>query len=134
MEAAILLEKLAIFPEELIKRNQVADYYLKNIPENMKTIVIPEGYLSSWAQFSILAENSSVRTLIMEQLKENGIPSMIYYRTPLHLQKVFSELKYKRGDFPASERTADSIFSIPIHPYMEKVQQDQILEVLHAIT
>ena len=51
----------------------------------------------------------------------------------LHLQQVFADLEYKRGDFPESERIADSIFSIPMHPYLEQAQQDQILEVLHAV-
>jgi len=131
-QAAILLEKLALFPNEVDLHNKVADYYKKNMPVNLVTPYTPEDYISSWAQFSILAESKKQRNSIMNYLKSKEIPSMIYYNTPLHLQKVFSGLGYKKGDFPISEQIADQIFSIPMHPYLEEAQQNNILEELHA--
>ena len=65
-------------------------------------------------------------------LNEKDIPVMIYYKIPLHLQQVFDDLGYKRGDFPVSEKTSDNIFSIPMYPYLETSEQDPILEALHA--
>ena len=131
-QAAILLEKLALFPNEVDLHNKVADYYKKNMPVNLVTPYTPKDYISSWAQFSILAESKKQRNSIMDYLKSKEIPSMIYYNTPLHLQKVFSGLGYKKGDFPISEQIADQIFSIPMHPYLEEAQQNNILEELHA--
>ena len=131
LQAAVLLEKLTIFPDEIIKRNKVAQYYSLNMQEYLKTPNIPEGFISSWAQYSILGRSNIERELIIKHLKEAEIPSMIYYRLPLHLQEVFSDLEYVKGDFPVSEDCAERIFSIPMHPYLEKGQQDNIIEALN---
>jgi len=131
-QAAILLEKLAVFPIEIKKRNTVADYYTDNILNPFKVPCIPEGYHSSWAQFSIMAESKQHRDFVIKELKDKTIPTAVYYRIPLHLQRVFSDLGYQKGDFPVAEKTADHIFSIPMHPYLDRVQQDKILEVLNA--
>ena len=69
----------------------------------------------------------------MKTLTAKKIPNVIYYRIPLHLQKVFQKLNYKKGDFPISEKIANQIFSIPMHPYLKEDQQDQILEVLNNV-
>jgi UDP-2-acetamido-2-deoxy-ribo-hexuluronate aminotransferase len=135
LQAAILLEKLAIFKSELEMRQNVAEYYIANLPESLVGPFIPNGYTSSWAQFSILAESIEKRDEIIAYLKVKDIPAMIYYRTPLHLQKVFSGLNYRKGDFPHSEQSAEKIFSIPMHPYLKQRQQDKVLEALHeAVT
>jgi len=133
IQAAILLEKLAIFPKEVNQRNEAADYYSKNLPAKFKKPLVTNGFCSSWAQYSILAKNSEMREKAMVALKEKDIPSMIYYRLPLHLQKVFEELGYSQGDFPVTEDTSERIFSLPIHPYLEKQDQDKILEVLNNV-
>lgn len=133
MQAAILLEKLAIFPEEIIHRNNVADYYSKNLPPQFQKPHIPEGFKSSWAQYSILVESSDMREGAMKKLKEKDIPSMIYYRLPLHLQKVFGDLGYSKGDFPLTEDISKRIFSLPMHPYLESEQQNKILEILRNV-
>jgi UDP-2-acetamido-2-deoxy-ribo-hexuluronate aminotransferase len=69
----------------------------------------------------------------MNALKNEDIPSMIYYRLPLHLQKVFEDLKYYRGDFPVTEEVADRIFSLPMHPYLKTKDQNRILKVLNNV-
>ena len=132
IQAAILLEKLSIFDaDEVDLRNKVADYYKQNLNNDLKSPFVPKNYKSSWAQFSILAESSEEREEIMFKLKENDIPSMIYYRIPLHLQKVFKTLGYEIGDFPVSEDIANRIFSIPMHPYLSNKDQDKIIRVLN---
>ena len=130
-QAAILLEKLSIFDEELKLRNKVADYYSKNIVSNFKKPCIPKNYFSSWAQYSLLANSESKRNEIMSILSNANIPSMIYYKLPLHLQTVLKDLGYKEGDFPISERISNQIFSIPMHPYLDKGKQNRIIEVLN---
>ena len=130
-QAAILLEKLSIFNDELIFRNKVADYYSNNISSGITKPFIPENYLSSWAQYSLLPKAESERSQIMSVLSNANIPSMIYYKLPLHLQAVMKNLGYKEGDFPVSESISNKIFSIPMHPYLDKEKQDRIIEVLN---
>ena len=94
IQAAIILEKLSIFDEELKLRNLVAEYYSKNISSNFKKPYIPKNYMSSWAQYSLLSQSEYERNKIMSILSSEGIPSMIYYKTPLHMQSVFKNLGY----------------------------------------
>jgi len=132
LQAAILLGKLDIFPGEVVKRNQLAAYYTNNLPDQYRAPFIPENYLSSWAQYSILLKSHQDRDKTIKLLSKQNIPAMIYYRIPLHLQKVFDYLGYQEGDFPIAEKTSENILSIPMHPYLETSDQDKILEVLHA--
>tara|TARA_B100000519_G_C14237814_1_gene435655 strand:- start:486 stop:1607 length:1122 start_codon:yes stop_codon:yes gene_type:complete len=131
IQAAILLEKLKIFNQELVLRNEVANYYSSNIISDIKKPFIPEGYLSSWAQYSLLANSDSDRMQIMSRLKNSNIPSMVYYSIPLHLQRVFQELDYSKGSFPHSESISSRIFSIPMHPYLSRNQQNKVIEVIN---
>ena len=131
LQAAVLLEKLSIFPKEVERRNQAAEYYTNNLPIKYRAPIVPDNYLSSWAQYSIILEENQNRDRIITLLKERDIPAMIYYKISLHLQQVFNYLGYKKGDFPVSEQTSRNILSIPMHPYLEKSEQDQILETLN---
>ncbi len=131
IQAAILLEKLSIFDNELKLRNEVADYYSNNISSGFIKPFTPKDYFSSWAQYSLLTKSKYERSKIMSILSNANIPSMIYYKLPLHLQTVMKNLGYKEGDFPISERTSNQIFSIPMHPYLDKEKQNRIIEVLN---
>ena len=133
IQAAILLEKLEIFDEEVISRNNIADYYSTNMGRSIKTPLIPDGYLSSWAQYSVILPEDSERQSVMNQLKNKDIPSMVYYRTPLHLQSVFNKLGYKRGHFPVSENISSSILSLPMHPYLDSEQLNHVLDVIKKV-
>ena len=131
IQAAVLLEKLKIFDEELYKRREIAARYTDRLKDiaGMRLQKIPSGCKSAWAQFSIICEN---RDLMMEKLKEKGIPCAVYYPTPLHLQKAFSNLGYRPGDFPVSEEISGKIFSIPMHPYLTENQVDYICDHVSA--
>jgi len=130
LQAAILLEKLMIFDDELEKRNKAAAYYTDNLYDSLTAPFVPDEYISSWAQYSILAGTKEHRDNMIIELKAQNIPTMIYYRIPLHLQKVFEKLNYVKGAFPVSENTSNRIFSIPMHPYITRQTQDKILSVL----
>ena len=117
IQAAILLEKLAEFPVELINRNKAAVNYEKKLSTTYKTPQVPEGYLSSWAQYTLVDAN---RDAIMATYKEQGIPTVIYYGTCMHQQTVFDVLGYRNGDFPVAERLAKQVFSLPMHPYFNQ--------------
>ena len=126
LQAAILLAKFAIFPEELELRQEVARRYNELLADRVKTPEVPNGYRSAWAQYSILVRDGALRTSRIAKLKEAGIPTAIYYPKPLHLQTAFAGLGYQEGDFPVSEDCARRIFSLPMHPYLAAGDQRRI--------
>jgi UDP-2-acetamido-2-deoxy-ribo-hexuluronate aminotransferase len=133
IQAAILLPKLEIFSEELADRQRVAATYSKLIDESGLDLItpsIPNGYVSAWAQYSLLSKDSDARQVFQDRLNAKGIPSMIYYPKPLHLQKAFENLSYKKGDFPESERASERIFSLPMHPYLTDENVAEIVDAL----
>lgn len=115
IQAAILLEKLAEFPTELINRNKAADNYERTLAGKYKTPQVPEGYISSWAQYTLVSDNRDVE---MVKYKEQGIPTMIYYGTCMHQQTAFSYLDYSDSNFPVASTLAKQVFSLPMHPYL----------------
>jgi dTDP-4-amino-4,6-dideoxygalactose transaminase len=132
LQAGILLAKFEIFPEEITLRQEVAGRYAKLIQSHsgLTQPFIPDNYLNAWAQYSILAKDSKLRAALQDKLKEAQIPTAIYYPKPLHLQSAFSNLGYKAGDFPVSEDCADRIFSLPMHPYVAKEDQEKIADII----
>ena len=115
IQAAILLAKFPLFPQDLIEKSNVAKAYSSKLSGILQTPVVPSGYISAWAQYTIIDEHRDLR---MTKLKEEGIPTMIYYGTCMHQQTVFEELGYQYGDFPVAERLAKSVFSLPMHSYL----------------
>ena len=135
LQAAILLAKFDIFPEEMELRQQVANRYatlLGSYPQ-LRIPSIPPGASSAWAQYSILAADQHQRNEMQSSLKDAGIPTAIYYPQPLHLQSAFDSLGYKKGDFPVSEDCAHRIFSLPMHPYLKKEEQQIITDSIGRI-
>ena len=133
LQAAILLAKFEIFPEEMELRQEVAARYenlLSSIP-GIKVPQVPAGFKSSWAQYSVLARDEDHRALLMEKLNKVGIPTAIYYPKPLHLQGAFEALGCRPGNFPVSENAAGRIFSLPMHPYLKAEDQEKIAEALN---
>ncbi len=123
IQCAILLEKLAIFEEEILKRQEVAAAYTKRLKGTVTTPYIPQGMRSAWAQYSVLHDR---RDAIIAALKAEGIPAMVYYPKPLHLQTAFADLGYKQGDLPVCESVSKKVFSLPMHPYLPKDDIDYI--------
>ncbi|MBN2175251.1 MAG: DegT/DnrJ/EryC1/StrS aminotransferase family protein [Bacteroidales bacterium] len=125
--AAILLPKAEIFEEEVQLRQKVANRYNEMLKGYVKTPYVKEYNISSWAQYSILHPD---REKVMEGLKNEGIPTAIYYPKPLHLQEAFKGLGYRFGDLKVSEKIAVEIFSIPMHPYLNHEDQDKIVDAI----
>jgi len=132
LQAAILLAKFGIFPEEVQLRQEAARRYTALLTKNSSLLTprIPDGYKSVWAQYSLLAKDEDHRSSLQKQLQENKIPTAIYYPKPLHLQTAFKYLTYKETDFPVSENAADRIFSLPMHPYLSVQDQEKIGQVI----
>lgn len=132
LQAAILLAKFDIFPEEVELRQTVAQRYtnlLSDCPSPI-TPYLPREARSAWAQYSLLAKDEADRTSLLKKLQEHKIPTAIYYPTPLHRQTAFAPLGYKAGDFPVSEDCASRIFSLPMHPYLKEEEQQEIVKVM----
>ncbi len=129
LHAAILLAKLAAFPDELKKRREAADKYTEGLKDYVATPAIPDGCSSACTYYSVMTGN---REAVLDGLKSAGIPTAIYYPKPLHLQKAFSRLDYQAGDFPVSESASERIFSLPMHPYLYDEEIDFIIEQVKA--
>ena len=125
MQAAVLLEKLTIFDEELEMRNKVNDYY-KQFLNNAQ--YIPNNYHSAHALFSIVLGSNKKRNDLITRLKNHQIPSVVYYKFPIHLMRAFQYLGYKNSSFPVSENLSNSILSLPMHPYLKDSEIDLIIE------
>lgn len=129
MQAAILKIKLEAFEkEELDGVNQAADQYSRLLSGIVKIPNVPEGYYSSWAQYSILLENKEQRDGLMAYLKENDIPSMIYYRKPMHEQGAFTEINSIQMECPVTVNVCDRVLALPMHPYLTEEEIDMVAE------
>jgi UDP-2-acetamido-2-deoxy-ribo-hexuluronate aminotransferase len=129
LQAAILLEKLAIFPEECGLRWEAGKRYDALLSEihGIRIPVIADGNDSVYAQYTVLTEN---REALSQRLKAAGIPSVAYYTAPLHLQGAFADLSYERGDFPVAERVAAQCLSLPMSPYLTPEDQGRVASAM----
>ncbi len=130
IQAAILLEKLEIYSEEIDARNVIAARYSSALHNRFKTPHVPSGYRSIWAQYSLQSEN---RDHIMASLKDEGIPSVVYYPRPLHTQTAYSAFPADPEGLEVSEAISKRIFSLPMHPYLDESNQDKIITVLQSV-
>lgn len=137
LQAAILKVKLKAFREyELEKVNAAAAYYTKRFTEifgadneKIRLPLVPEGYYSSWAQYTLILESNEKRDALQTFLKERGIPSMIYYIKPMHEQLAF-EVEPGTYDLPVTEMLCKRVLSLPIHPYLTEEDADKVIEAV----
>ena len=131
LQAAILLVKLKAFKEhELVDVNKVAERYTEKLRNIVKTPEVPQGFYSSWAQYTIRVANKEVRAKLQEALKAEDIPTAIYYPIPMHRQTAFNDLDLKMNHCPVADHLADTVLSLPIHPYLSEEDQNKICSVL----
>ncbi len=132
IQAAILLEKLAIFPEELKARNVIANKYSVAFKKYAITPVVPEGYSSSWAQYTLCVEKGS-REKIIQELGKQNIPTAIYYPIPLHKQPGYKRYPSATDSLSICEDLCDRVFSLPMHPYLENSDQQKIIDAVLSL-
>lgn len=121
IQAAVLLVKLEAFCRtELEAVNRAAQVYDERLSDEVRTPKVPDGFYSSWAQYTLILDSSSQREHLQKYLKEQGIPTMVYYPKPMHLQTAFAELGYQKGNFPVSESLCERVVSLPMHPYLDE--------------
>ena len=131
IQAAILIVKLKAFKDyELVDVNKVAARYTEKLKGVVKTPVVPEGFYSSWAQYTLQLKDKEQRAGLQAALKALDIPTAIYYPIPMHRQTAFSYLNLDDNRCPVSDQLADTVISVPIHPYLSEKDQDLICQVI----
>lgn len=131
LQAVILLPKFQAFKDyEVDAVNKVAEKYTAAFKSQVVTPIVPEGYLSSWAQYTILLENREQRDTVQAKLKEKGIPSMIYYPRGLHQQAAYQWMGLSDEDYPNTLAATQRVLSLPMHPYMKEEEQKTIIKSL----
>ncbi|MEZ5996644.1 MAG: DegT/DnrJ/EryC1/StrS aminotransferase family protein [Hyphomonadaceae bacterium] len=123
MQAAVLLEKLAIFSEEIAMRNVVADRYRQMLSNLVKTPAVIAGGISTWAQYTIEADD---RDGLAAHLRATGIPTAQYYPKPLHQQSAYRTFPVGAGGMATSDAVAEKVLALPMHPYLDEATQARI--------
>ena len=126
IQAAVLIEKLKIFPDEIAARNRVAQRYAKALADVVGVPRVPDGMTSVWAQYTIRIEPGP-RDAFAAALKAEGIPTAIYYPKPLHRQQAYGGFPCAEGGLPVTDRLADEVISLPMHAYLDEPTQDRII-------
>jgi dTDP-4-amino-4,6-dideoxygalactose transaminase len=127
LQAAVLLQKLTVFDDELARRQRVAERYHEALVDVVRTPELAVGRTSTWAQYTI---RLPARDRVAGLLEAEGIPTAVHYPTPLHRQPAFVSLGLPVGDLATSDRLADEVLSLPMHPYLEPDDQDRIIDAL----
>jgi dTDP-4-amino-4,6-dideoxygalactose transaminase len=130
MQAAVLLEKLAVFADEIAARQRVAARYDDELGKVVTTPEVPEGLTSVWAQYTVRLPAGWDRDAVAARLKAAGIPTAIYYAKPLHRQTAYRDYPVAGNDLPVSDRLAGEVLSLPMHPYLDEAAQDRIIAAL----
>ncbi len=134
LQAAILLPKLRAFGAENERRRRAAARYAEGLRGSRFTAPAERrGFSSSFAYYTVRAAGPGERAEAREALKAAGVPTMVYYPKPLHLQKVYEPLGYRKGDLPVAEKLCDTVFSLPMHGYIEDEVIDTVCSVLKNI-
>ena len=123
IQAAVLLQKLTIFEDEIAARNRVAERYRQALAGVVRTPTVVAGGLSVWAQYTI---ETADRDGLAAALRAEGIPTAVYYPIPIHRQKAYSAFPAAPGGLPVTEAKAGVVVSLPMHPYLSDADQDLI--------
>jgi UDP-2-acetamido-2-deoxy-ribo-hexuluronate aminotransferase len=130
LQAAILIEKLEIFADEIDRRMAIAARYNAGLRNHVLQVpALIEGGVSTWAQYTIEVEN---RDGLAAHLKRAGIPTAVYYPIPIHQQGVYSVYPTGPGGLPVTEAKARTVISLPMHPYLSEADQDRIISEVRS--
>jgi dTDP-4-amino-4,6-dideoxygalactose transaminase len=129
IQAAVLIEKLKIFPDEIAARNRAAERYASALGNLVTVPRVPQNYTSVWAQYTIRL-SPGTRERFAAALKADGIPTAIYYPKPLNRQEAYKQFPVADGGVPVSEQLADEVISLPMHAYLDPATQDRIVDAV----
>jgi dTDP-4-amino-4,6-dideoxygalactose transaminase len=133
LQAAILIEKIKIFADEIAARNRIAARYTAALAGRVATPLIAEGNGSVWAQYTLRLPESQ-RDAVAKALGSQGIATAVYYPRPLHHQPAYLSHVLADGGAPVAERLCREVLSLPMHPYLSEAQQDRVITALIAAT
>ncbi len=129
IQAAILIEKLKIFPDEIAARDRAARRYAQGLADMVAVPQVPAGLTSVWAQYTIRIADGR-RDRVAAALKAEGVPTAIYYPIPLHRQRAYKHYPVGEGGMAVSEALAGEVLSLPMHAYLDAPTQDRIIEAV----
>jgi dTDP-4-amino-4,6-dideoxygalactose transaminase len=132
MQAAILLEKLKIFEDEIAARNEVAERYAQGLGNVVTVPRVASGCTSVWAQYTIRLPQGCDRDGFAAALKAQGIPTAIYYPKSMHQQTAYRDFPVADGGLPASERLSNDVISLPMHAYLDEPTQERIIKAVRG--
>jgi len=132
MQAAILIEKLKIFEDEIAARNKVAERYGRGLGNIVTVPHVASGGTSVWAQYTIRLPKGSDRDGFAATLKAQGIPTAIYYPKSMHQQTAYRDFPVADGGLPASERLSDDVISLPMHAYLDEPTQERVIKAVRG--
>jgi dTDP-4-amino-4,6-dideoxygalactose transaminase len=125
IQAAVLIEKLKVFGEEIGWRNRIAARYNEGLRPHVGAVPdVPAGNISNWAQYTIEHDD---RDGLIAHLKEQGVPTAVYYPVPMHMQPAYSRFPQGAGGLPVTERLKDRVLSLPMHSDLDEATQDRII-------
>ena len=133
VQAAVLIEKLRIFAEEIEARQKIADRYSAALRDLVLVSELPDGLTSVWAQYTVRLPPGRDRDQVAAELKSLGVPTAVYYVKPLHRQTAYRDYPVAGNGLPVSERLSEEVLSLPMHPYLEKPVQDRIIAALTEV-
>ena len=131
IQAAVLIEKLKIFPEEIAARDRIARRYAAELADVAAVPQVPQGCTSVWAQYTIRLAPGR-RDRLAAALQAQGIPTAVYYPKPLHRQHAYRHYPVVDGGLPVSDRLAEEVISLPMHAYLEEAAQDRIVTAVRG--
>ena len=132
LQAAVLIEKLKIFEDEIAARNRVAERYARGLGNLVTVPRLASGCTSIWAQYTIRLPKGTDRDGFVAALKAQGIPSMVYYAKSMHQQTAYRDYPVANGGLPASESLSDDVVSLPIHAYLDEPAQNRIIQAVRG--
>ncbi len=130
-QAAVLIEKLALFPEEIEARMRIAARYSEMLDGIVAPQTIAPNIVSTWAQYTIRVPGGR-RDAFMSSLKEAGVPSVIYYGKPLHRQTAYKQWPVGGNGLPVTDQLCTEVASLPMHAYLDEATQDRIIEAARS--
>lgn len=133
LQAAVLLAKIEKIDDEIKRVNEWARMYTEFLGGNVKCPIIISGFQSSWAQYTVLFENCEQRNYIQKKLKEFSIPTMIYYVKGMHQQSALLQYLNVNKSYPVTETVCNRCLSLPMHPYLSKVDVAYVTNKLCAL-
>lgn len=132
LQAAILIEKLRIFDSEIAMRNEVAARYKTLLSDIVVTPETNESCISVWAQYTILLDGAKAREVVQASCAAAGVPTAIYYATPLHRQSGYREFPADPSGLPHTDWLTERVLSLPMHPYLDAQTQQRIAHAVRA--